>query len=171
MDSCIITCHGNHCQNRINEISRILIILTLPWYFLSILPLVKPNFAIQENHKTYIQGWSERLLITNYQDGLNVVQIYWLVYANKQCNRTYRMPLSFVLPCQLHMGCRNLFLRSSVDGDRPWGGHAMLVKSRSSHQEFWQHPACVPFEFRNFWYGEQGLINLWKCFSPCEVGG
>ena len=30
IDSCIITCHGNHRQNRIIAISWILIILTLP---------------------------------------------------------------------------------------------------------------------------------------------
>ena len=129
-----------------------------------------------------------------------------VVYSNKQLNRTYRRPLSFVLPCQRWMvlsvtrllssepcnllccqqmrvfhvnlrllsqsqrwtGCDSYiwdvetygFLRSSVDGDLQWGGRVMLVKSRSSHQEFWQHSACVPFEFWNFWYRQQGLINI-----------
>ena len=53
IDSCIITCHQKHRQNKF-AISRILI-LTLPLCVLSILPLVKSISGIQENRRTYIQ--------------------------------------------------------------------------------------------------------------------
>ena len=73
INSCVIPCNRILRQNQI-AISRILI-LTLLWCVWLILPLVKPIFAIRENHRTYIQGWSEKLLIPNYQDGLHI-QIY-----------------------------------------------------------------------------------------------